>query len=302
MAEFDYNQLMDDYLKGSISDSDKILFESKLNTDPAFKSEFEFQKDVFNVIRNSRIAQLKSALSSVQVPWYYTVSAGWKIAITAGVISLAGLSSYYLYRNSAGNQKENKIELNSTDIQEMKSPEKLPVPAVKESQSSEEIRKKDSGIKKTIKSDTEPTRVTAEKPDDGDNSNTPAEIKVPQPDMDQSAGNTADNNLNVSGNNDFNSAANIDRLEEKIVAVKITSSREYNFDYTFIEGSLTLYGNFSGSPYKILEINSSKGKDYFLLYNEKFYSLKQNTRNITPLELVKNQELINELNILKNNK
>ena len=130
--EFDYSQLIDDYLKGSISESDKKLFESRLENDPAFKGEFEFQKDVFTVIRNTRISQLKSLLSTVQVPWYYMISTGWKVAITAGVISLAGFSSYYLYHNTQESKHEITIELKSTDIHSKASPEKLTVPAVKE--------------------------------------------------------------------------------------------------------------------------------------------------------------------------
>ena len=149
------------------------------------------------------------------------------------------------------------------------------------------------------------TRVTdnsVDKPETGKHENTPAEINVPEPDMDQSDGNSADNELKDSGNNNFNDATTKNKLEDKVIAAKIIKSKDYSFHYSFTEGSLKLYGDFTGNPYKILEINSTRGKDYFLFYNEKYYYLRQNTRVVKPLELVKNQGLINELNILKDNK
>ena len=304
--ELDYNELIDQYLKGTISEGDKKMFESRLGTDPVFKGEFELQKEVFRVIRTTRISQLKNMLSTVQVPWYYMISTGWKVAITAGAISLAGFSAYYLYHNQQEPDRATKIELRSSDIPAKSSPETLTLPAVKEpvnateSAKDRESIKADNSTEKEVKSAGKVTDKTGHKPESTNAENQQAEVNIPQPDLDQSAGNTSDNDLNVLDNNDFNSEAADRKMEEKVASVKIIKNKDYNFHYSFNEGALKLYGDFKG--YEILGIHSSEGKDYFLFFNNKYYYLKQNTREIKPLELVRSQELINELNILKDNK
>ena len=85
------------------------------------------------------------------------------------------------------------------------------------------------------------------------------------------------------------------------VEIRSVIHKKYTFHYNFSAGTLTLYGNFEDVPYEILEINSASGKRFYLKYKDHFYNII-NTAEITPLEPVTNESLINELKIVKENK
>ena len=298
--EFDYNKLIEDYLSGRLSESDRIGLENRIAIDPDLRSEFELQKNILTVIRDSRKAELKASLSSVHIPWYHMIPMGLKIATSVSLLTLAGLSTYYFIGRSS--EKPGV----ATQAQILKPAGKSVKPAevkpsqetfrteenkVAQSSSARERRKQKMGIPKTKEI----------KPAEGEVSDIPP-VHVPVPVMNDSAGNAGSKPMAFSELERSGNPASVSTLEPKLNGVNIRKTKDYNFDYSFIEGSLTLYGDFSACPYKILEINSSSRHEFFLLYNSLYYSLKQDTKGILPLEPITDNGLINQLNILKDNK
>lgn len=299
----DHSRLIEDYLSGNISEKGRAELESRMTTDPSVRSEFELQKDILTVIRNTRRAELKSSLASVHIPWYHLIPTGWKIVATAGMVTATTFGAFYFFNGQPDNQTA-PVEITDTQSVENPAPMNDVVPLAPGN-------KKDNSagvIKPIIKE--ENTAETDEnlpaesgKTTVDNNKNVagqPDEINIPQPDMDQSAGENEDKDLIAGEQTDFENIS--PKIEDKVLAVKTVKSKEYNFHYTFTEGSLRLYGNFTGNPYKILEVNSSGAKEYYLYYNAHYFYLKQNTRDIKPLKQVTDSELVNELDVLRNNK
>jgi hypothetical protein len=286
----DYTKLFEEYLKGSLSEQDKILLENKISTDPALKSEMEIQRDIVGVIRNARKSELKSMLASTHVGWYHMVPAAWKAAASVVILTVTGLSAYFLIPGIGDPPSfSNASEEVTSSVIEKKREALEPVnssPQITDTETASE----NSLSKPEAENKTEIQDIAV------------SELEIPQPVLDDTPGNLGENELikeeaaNASPLNPSNDIAG------KVVTVSTGKDAKYDFHYSFSEGSLMLYGNFDGTPYEILEVNSTGGKKYFLYFNSDYFSLSQNTITISPLVKVTDQNLICELDILKTNK
>ena len=304
MKDFDYNKAIEEYLKGSISQPDKVELESRLSDDPSLKNEFDFQKDIYAAIRNERKLELKASLSGIHVPWYYMIPNGLKIVAAASIVSLAGLGAFYYFGSPSLSDSSHEILIERNNENLSNTDNKIiPVePEDTQTNQPENIIPDTHFNKEDKKIEHKPDALTRGNQNEKNASGIPDEINIPKPNMDQTAGEIEDNSLVNEDNPKINNSTVPGNIDRNAINVKTIKNEEYQFNYSFIEGALRLYGDFSGNPYKILEINSSKGKEYYLFYNENYYFLKQNSGEIKPLEKVTDLNLVNELNILKNNK
>ncbi len=62
--------LIEDYLRGNLSEDDKRLFEDRLKTDPDFAEEFELTKRLENAIVNDEIDNFREKLKSIHKDLY----------------------------------------------------------------------------------------------------------------------------------------------------------------------------------------------------------------------------------------
>jgi negative regulator of sigma E activity len=295
--ENDYTKLIEDYLRDDLPAAEKVSFEKRMETDPLLKNEFELQKDIINVIRDSRRIQLKTRLTNTHIGWYHLVPASWKVAATVTIAVVAGIAAFYFLRPAQVN-KPTPVENISTINPDLKQEEPSQGNLIKPQQ--ENSQKKASDTNKVLpvdKKKDQPAHVKSEEQQPHESK----AISVPQPGQEEKAGDLPDNSLKDDDNSKIEPAV-IENSTSKALSLKTVASKEYAFHYSFTGGALTLYGNFDGNPYKILEVNSKKGKEYYLIYHDNFYSLYQNSSGITPLVRVTDKNLLNELEILKNNK
>jgi hypothetical protein len=82
-----YQNLLDGFFEGTLSTSEESTLMNRLATDADLKSEFEFQKDIINTIKESRKLELKSRLDNISIKWYDNISNGWKVAATATIVT-----------------------------------------------------------------------------------------------------------------------------------------------------------------------------------------------------------------------
>ena len=94
---------------------------------------------------------------------------------------------------------------------------------------------------------------------------------------------------------------NVNENTENPVEVATLKDKRNKFHYQFSENKLFLLGSFKDTPYEIIELNSSKGKSYFLYYNYDFYKLNSEQAKPTPLIKIENDSLVNELKIIQLN-
>ncbi len=303
-----YWQLIDDYLSGKITDKNRILVDNKLTTDPEFKNEFELQKNIVNAIKDSRRSELKTRLENIKIHWYNTIPANWKIAASVTAVTIATIGAYFYFDNQS--DQKSQLEMESidsieitTDVNEI--PQK---PTVIISELPEEGLEEDSNKppETTVKKAEEP-KVTAknnrieETVDEQMVPETNGDIEVIVPDLvdDFEAG--EDLNMKDVTDSNINKISPVREDFYSNTEVKTLMHKKYNFHYQLSEGLLTLYGNFEDIPYEILEINSLEGKRLFLNYKNNYYMLLS-TGSITALTPVTDTTLINELNIVKENK
>lgn len=292
-------EIVSRYLDGDMSEIEKLDFQSRLVTDPVLQEEYNLQKDMVEAIKIYRKTELKSKLSQVQLPgtaWYQTL--GGQIAATASITAMVGLGAYLYF-----SQPSELISLVEVDelspVQQLQEalPE-IPYAFIEENETpfsiSEEFAE-DQEVIGSIEVDIHETESSADaikqvhvlpKP----------EIIVPELAMVDD-----DRDLEVQDGGFESSVSSFEKLSEK-VAIETLKGVKKGLHYRFTGNKLFLYGDFSDQTYEIIEINTQKGRRFYLLFDGNFFQILQNQIDIAPLEKIKDEEIINDLEIMLRNK
>ena len=289
-------EFVNGYLDNELSEVERLDFENKLLHDSELKEEYSFQKDLVNGIKEVRRLELKSRLSNIPIntPLYQTI--GFKAIAVASISTGIGFGAYYLFN------EDNSIQLSDIDLKnnqititkENTIPE-IPTaitPIVKEGPKEEVVE--------VISQEKPKTDVLAK------NTEVKVEPKiiqpnVIQPDVVESFEDEYIEPKDISNDNQINNLDNIKDNVESTVEIATIKDKRNKFHYKFLENKLYLIGNFNDMPYEIIEFNSSKGKTYFLYYNDSFYKLNSEQVKPTPLIKIENDSLANELKIIRIN-
>jgi hypothetical protein len=289
-------ELVNSYLDNELSDIERLDFENRLVHDSGLKEEFNFQKELVEGIRESRRLELKSRLSNIPIntPLFQTV--GFKAIAVASISAGIGFGAYFIF-NEDDNGTISEITLNEQSIASI---EEKSIPEVPEAITPIEIEKDESEIKKETPQEKPKTEAIAK------NTEIKPEIKVVEPNVIQpdivevfEDGEIASNDL---GNDDrINGIEDVKEHVESTVEIATIKDKRNKFHYKFYENKLYLLGNFDEMPYEIIELNSTKGKSYFLYYNDSYFRLLTKQEKATPLIKIENDSLVNELRIIQSN-
>jgi hypothetical protein len=290
--------LVSRYLDNEMSDVEKLEFENRLASDPGLKEEYAFQKDVIQAVKESRRMELKSRLSNIQppsTPIYQTL--GVKIAAVASITAIVGVGTYYMLNN------KEELGLTDVDITKSKSIEYTPkkeMPSIPEVHvpPPEDVQIDEGAVEETPAParDEDASKVTASKK----STPKPSKPQVVRPEI---AEEPAEDDLiteNIAEESNYNTIEEIKENIESTVEIETEKSRRYSNHYKFYNNKLYLLGDFKNSPYEIIELNSSKGKDYFLYYEDNFYRLYKDVVKPAPLEKVEDEAILDELKIILN--
>jgi len=295
-----YQNLLDGFFEGTLSTSEESTLMNRLATDADLKSEFEFQKDIINTIKESRKLELKSRLDNISIKWYDNISNGWKVAATATIVTVSTLTAYYFIdmQEEFGNRidlAQNEILVDAFDTEVADIPQKPHAIANENIEKSKTIENTEQ-VKEAVTQET----VIHESADQVV-ANTDRTVEVIVPDVIEDFEEVDNMELENVSSGDINTMTPSREDLHSSVEINTVLHKKYNFHYNFSHGTLTLYGNFEDVPYEILEINSTSGKSFYLNYKDNFYNIIS-TNNIIPLQPVTNESLINELKIVKENK
>lgn len=295
-----YQKLLDDFFEGTLSTSEESTLMNRLATDADLKSEFEFQKDIINTIKESRKLELKSRLDNISIKWYDNISNGWKVAATATIVTVSTLTAYYFIdmQEEFGNRidlAQNEILVDAFDTEVTDIPQKPHAIANENIENSKTVEDTEQ-VKEAVAQETVIHETT-----DQVVANTDRTVEVIVPDVIEDFEEVDNMELENVSSGDINTMTPSREDLHSSVEINTVLHKKYNFHYNFSHGTLTLYGNFEDVPYEILEINSTSGKSFYLNYKDNFYNII-NTNNIIPLQPVTNESLINELKIVKENK
>jgi hypothetical protein len=283
------------YLDNELSEIDKLDFENKLLNDADLREEYNFQKDLVNGIKEVRRMELKSRLSNIpiEIPVYQTI--GFKTIAAVTVSAGIGLGAYFFLDNK-NDTPITKIDLNQNNselVEEYTIPEipKAITPIIEEKTSDDtpQVAVKKNKQQVVVAKHAEEAKPKVIQPN------------VIQPDVLKPSDEEDFESNEIGNDNQVNNLESIKENVESNVAVSTVKDKKNKFHYKFFENKLYLLGNFSEMPYEIIELNSSKGKTYFLYYNESYYQLNKEQAKPTPLVKIENDSLVNELKIIQMN-
>lgn len=294
-------ELVSRYLEGDMSDIEKLNFENQLVNNPAIQEEFQLQKDVIEGIQEHRKAELKARLDNINIPSSGIAQyMGLKIAALITITTMFGFGAYFIFidKDTPAEREivtENRIETEIEEAPELSeeqleiSPENDAEVVTEPEESAEEIE--------ALQKESEPLVQKESKKEDQ-----PAAIPAPKIVKPDFVEDVAEENIDHKGDSfelNTNSLANVNKLAENKVEVETVFDRKRDFHYKFYNKKLYLYGDFEKNPYEIIEYNSNSNKLYYLYYEGKFYELMNDQMKITPLAELQDDELINELELLR---
>lgn len=298
---------IDSYLRNELSSGEVSTFEAQLASNPELQEQFRFEQTVKEGISQYRKAELKARLDALEVgtTWGVGQIGGQTIMkVAGGVITAAviGLSVYFItdehevaplsedtafiedfnYPKQAG---ETTLELSGLEIAE----------TTKETTAPGVQTKVETTIEEPVKA-VEPEATTAK-------DKVVSKEYVPVvavPDLGEPE----------EGNGLKTHDANLPEMSESDeVAINGTSPIDVEtiqkdsevLKYKYFEGRLFLYGDFKASPYEILEINSASQRKLYLYHKDGYYAIDLSDK-VQELAPITNQKLVQELEIVRNNK
>ncbi len=286
----DYNEKIDAYLKGNLSPDEAKVFESKLHSDPALKSEFLFQQSLLADIQASRKSELKARLNNINIP--AEKPAYWKYAVLAGIATTIFVAINYLPDNILKNDKaeiktatSDKLEnlgkgvaFDKSEAEEIEEEDKADLQA-KPTEAPEEAKSNPTESKKVVSNPEKdsgkevlPNLPDVHTPESYGNDHVGKDVETP------------DHNLTKTK-----------QINTTVAGVEVVKSKKHKFHYQYFDNKLFLYGDFDTKTYDILELNNSKGQKLYLKFESNYYELQPDRTEISKLEIVKNRETLKEL-------
>jgi hypothetical protein len=266
-------ELIEKYLAGQLHGQEKEAFELQLQTNTSLKSDVGLQQQIIEGIKKARITELKAMLSQVPVTGImHTGISAIKIitgAVTAGAI-ITGTIFYFkpgpketatpVVENEVPAVPDAKTEPDPIDPNDDKTS-----PPTSEMTKEKELKKKPLALKNE--------KATRPKIEVVDPTNELAKEPTHEPKHSKPQSVIVTSRIGV----DINS-----------------SSSKYSFHYQFIQGKLVLYGIFDNGLYEIIEVNGDT-HSIFLYYKDNYYLLNEKQSAITPLTIIKDEELVKKL-------
>ena len=282
----DHSLLIEQYIDGTISASDKSVLLQAMESDPAIKSEVAMQMELKNGIINYRKTELKNRLNAINVSGGSTSMYGVRIASGVAIVAVL-LTGSILYFNQA---EENTLAIGPIQIENQELP-KATQP---------ELPQVASPIKAKVQ------EISPEpKPTKTNNTAKPKKVSAPsivEPEIIESFEDTELMIGNESMDTDTKHLGTVSSKESVKIEITVSEEKSSSNQYKFFNNKLYLYGDFGQTPYEIIEVNSLKTKSLFLFFNNEYYYIRPNQTEKVPFEEVANETLIQELKILKENK
>ncbi len=328
-----HNDLIDSYLSGNMNAAQQADFEHLLEADPLLKEEFMFQKEIISGIKEFRKNQMKQRLNQITVGVGITgllLNSGLsKVLAAVGTLGIIGVGSYFVSEALMEDSNKTVTQIEALDLT-IDSPEEykpetnqltLNLPAT--NTAGEELaNSNDRELVNTVPEEDQvitemSTTANIEETNQIDNTiNQSDNTEIADIDLSEKVkkANFSVPLLDEAGDDeetldgiditlpDNNQPVTTKEEASKEIEVENVSQTKYDLHYKFFSGKLFLYGDFNSIPYELLEINSGNHRSLYLYHDEVYYQLSQNEQRIVPLMPIDNQELIDELEIIRSNK
>jgi hypothetical protein len=284
----EYKLLIESYLAGDLSAEQTTQFEKEISENPRLQNEVSLQKSIITAIQSGRKAELKARLNNLDV----AVSTGlkaWHYASIIGVVSLLGVTGYYLFPFKDKQEPVVVSVLSPKQVEEGKVPSK----------DQEEVLESESNSSDLPSSTKNAATVSTSAKQNTVSGNTASDARskeeVPSlPDLNTPEG-AVHEPLNKEIENPQHGLGKTSHLGTSVPGVEVVKSKKHPFHYRYFDNKLFLYGNFETKTYVILELNTAKGQEFYLKFDANYYDLETNKTEISKLELVKDAHILSQL-------
>lgn len=304
MQSRDQEEVIAQYLTRRMSEVERVAFEQKISESPQLSQKIEFEKQIAQGIKNYKKGILKSRLDQLELsPSAVETTSIVTKTILAGItaVVIGGLSYFMLtpdeilvienqetmIGNDAMTEDENaKISLDIDTTYAILSDKKEDERTSSITKYIENTRVKVS--KKQSKKGSKSDKVTLQ-----------SEVEVVLPDMDgtEMYFDEPFDSLQDFSDDLMKNQAQVNSVPE--LEIEIEMKRTKKLKYIYVGEKLTLIGDFSASPYQIIEDNTIVEKKLYLYFEQEYYVLTV-TSEKKALIPVKDMRLLDYLVDLRN--
>ena len=278
MKSGDQEEAIAQYLTRRMSEVERSAFEQKISESPQLAQKIEFEKQIAQGIKNYKKGILKSRLDQLELgPSIVETTSITIKTILAGitVIVIGGLS-YFMLTPGEILVIENQETIIGTDgmAEDKNAKISLEIDTTYAMLSDKKEDERTSPITKDIENTTvKLSTKQSKKESKSDKVILQAEVEVVLPDMDGteiSFDETFDS-LQDFSDNLMKNQAQVSSVPELEVEIEMKKTKKLK--YIYVGEKLILIGDFSASPYQIIEDNTIAEKELYLYFEQEYYVL-----------------------------
>ena len=278
MKPGDQEEAIAQYLTRRMSEVERSAFEQKISESPQLAQKIEFEKQIAQGIKNYKKGILKSRLDQLELgPSIVETTSITTKTILAGitVIVIGGLS-YFMLTPGEILVIENQETIIGTDgmAEDKNAKISLEIDTTYAMLSDKKEDERTSPITKDIENTTvKLSTKQSKKESKSDKVILQAEVEVVLPDMDGteiSFDETFDS-LQDFSDDLMKNQAQVSSVPELEVEIEMKKTKKLK--YIYVGEKLILIGDFSASPYQIIEDNTIAEKELYLYFEQEYYVL-----------------------------
>ena len=278
MKQGDQEEAIAQYLTQQMTEVERSAFEQKISESPQLAQKIKFEKLIAEGIKNYKKGILKSRLNQLELGSSIgeTTSITTKIALSTMTVLVLGGLSYFLLTPDETLVIENQETIIGIDLmtEDKNANISLEIDTTNEMMSDKKEDERTSSITKDI----ENTRVKVSKKQSKKGSKSDkeilqSEVKVVLPYMDgtEMSFDEPFDSLQDFSDDLMKNRAQVNSVSELEVEIEMKKSKKLK--YIYVGEKLILIGDFSASPYQIIEDNTIAEKNLYLYFEQEYYAL-----------------------------
>ena len=278
MKSGDQEEAIAQYLTRRMSEVERSAFEQKISESPQLAQKIEFEKQIAQGIKNYKKGILKSRLDQLELgPSIVETASITTKTILAGitVIVIGGLS-YFMLTPGEILVIENQETIIGTDgmAEDKNAKISLEIDTTYAMLSDKKEDERTSPITKEIENTTvKVSTKQSKKESKSDKVILQAEVEVVLPDMDgtEISFDEIFDSLQDFSDDLMKNQAQVSSVPELEVEIEMKKTKKLK--YIYVGEKLILIGDFSASPYQIIEDNTIAEKKLYLYFEQEYYVL-----------------------------
>jgi len=279
---------IDRYFGGKMSTEEMRQFEGVMTQDPVLQQEFSFQQELVEGIQTVRKAELKAALSNVDVTGTAGLESATLTKIIGGVLVVGVVAvGAYLYFGEEQEVAPATAVTTLTQITDQHITNSEELSEVTEVETATPIAEESAEL--VLKNNSTPQ---------AERNNQSGEVEI-------SEANVTEGFEDEEEVSETEAPTNHLIMKSKVIhstlEVSIEKSNRYSFHYQVKNNALALYGDFS-KLYEIIEFHKDGNVSTYLKYDEKYYEIDKLQSKPVPLVELTGDGLLSLLDSIENNK